>query len=112
MVFEGAVLNIALCEFGESVDFVVLIELKLTSFDLAFDILSPVVGFFLALEMVADSGVAFDADGCAPDGGSVVVFAFVNRCHSSNLWFGCLVGWRRRLSLFFVAPSLHREHQI
>ena len=49
----------------------------------------------LALEVIADCGIAFDADDCSPHRCAVFVFAFENRCHVSNLVL-CLglVGWR------------------
>ena len=71
---------------------IVLIELELPELDLALDILSPIIGFLLTVEVIAGSRVSFDADDRSPYGGAVFIFSFVNRCHSSNVWVLSL-GW-------------------
>ena len=53
----------------ESEDVVVLAE-----FDLSIEIAGPIFCLMLALEMIADDGVAFDVDDSAPGGGAVKVF--------------------------------------
>jgi hypothetical protein len=70
----------------------VLIEFKLTGFDLSFDVLSPIFSFLFTIEVVTDGRVPFDANNGAPDEAAVVVFTFINRCHDANLWFNGLVG--------------------
>ena len=78
VMFHGTVADVSVDKFGEGVHLVVLVELELTELDFSLDVMSPIVGFLLALEVVADGGVAFDADDCAPDGCAVFVFAFEN----------------------------------
>src|SRR5689334_18129287 len=92
MMFQGAVLDVAIRKFGKSADLIMLIEFEFAEFDLSFDILRPIVSLLLPFEMVTDSGVALNADDCAPDGSTVVVFAFEDRCHDSNLGLTVL-GW-------------------
>ena len=92
MMLQGAVLGVAIREFSEGPDLVVLVELELAGFDLALHFERPIVSLLFAFEVIADGGVAFDADDRAPDGRAVVVFAFVNGCHDSNLRLTVL-GW-------------------
>lgn len=53
-----------------------LVEFELALLDLSFGINGPIVGFLLSVEMIADSGVAFDADNCSPVTGPVLVLSF------------------------------------
>jgi hypothetical protein len=74
-----------------------LVKFELTQLDLSFHLACPVFRFLLAFKVIADGGVAFDADDSAPDISAVFVFAFKNRCHNSNQFFFLgLVGWRAR----------------
>ena len=60
-------------------------NLNWPSLDLALDSLRPILSLLFPFEVIADGGVALDADDRAPDGRAVVVFAFVNGCHDANL---------------------------
>jgi hypothetical protein len=64
------------------VNFVVLVEFELADLDLPLYISGPIIGFLLALESFANGRVAFDSDDDSP---TVSIFAFIDRCHSSNL---------------------------
>lgn len=83
----------------------VLIEFVLAKLDFVFGFARPIFGLGFALEMLADCGVAFDADDCAP---SVAVFAFVDRCHVPTLGLWFWAGLQCWIKLRAVAPLLHR----
>ena len=74
-------MDVTVNEFFEGVEFFVLVEVELAELDLPLDFLGPVLRFLLAFEAIADCRVAFDADDDTPDSGTVLVFAFVDRCH-------------------------------
>jgi hypothetical protein len=67
-----------------------LVKFELTKLNLSFDFMSPIFCLLLAVKMIADGRVAFDADDDTPHRGSILVFSFKNRRHSSNLWLGFL----------------------
>lgn len=85
MMFESTILYVALDEFAKGVDLFVLVEFELATLDLPLYARSPVLCLLLPFKVIADGGVAFDADDRTPDGSTVVVFAFEDRCHSANL---------------------------
>jgi hypothetical protein len=109
VMLKGAIVEISLDELLKGVKRFVLVKFELTGFDLPLGVGCPVLGFLLAFVMVADRGVALDADDCTPDGGAVCVFALVNGCHIPTFLFGVWIGWRCWLRLFFNAPPLHRK---
>lgn len=112
VMFKDAVIFVAGDEFLEGVLLLVLVEFKLTELYFSFGFMSPVFGLLFSLEVVAESGVAFDTNNGAPNGGAVVVFALVNRSHGSNLVL-CFGGWMACwLRVFFTAPPLHRRRTI
>jgi hypothetical protein len=53
-MFESAVLDVPIGEFGEGVEVFVLVKLELTGFNLSFGVSSPVIGFLLAFKVIAD----------------------------------------------------------
>jgi hypothetical protein len=77
MMLEGTVIDEAVGKFCECMGLVVLVKLKLTKLDLALDFLRPVFGLLLAIEMIADCGVAFDANDCSPLTCPILILAFL-----------------------------------
>ena len=75
VVFDGAVGDILIEKLAEGVKLFVLIEFVLAELDLALGFAGPVLGLRFSFEMLANCGVAFDADDCAP---AFTVFSFIN----------------------------------
>lgn len=52
-----------------------LVEFEPSVFDLPLDIGSPIIRLLLAVEVIADGGIAFDADNGAPVASPVLVLS-------------------------------------
>ena len=76
-MFESSIVDEAFQKFSKGMDFVMLIKFILTELDLALNIVSSIFCFFLAVEVVTDSGVAFNADNCTPVTCSVLIRTFL-----------------------------------
>ena len=108
VMFERAVGDVLLKQLGECVDLLVLIEFVLAEFDFVASVAHPIFGCGFSIEVIADCGVAFYADDCAP---AFTVFSFVY-CHSSNLWFwGSMAGLQCWIKFLPAAPFLHRKRK-
>lgn len=89
-------------------DLLALIEFVLAELDLVASVAHPVFGCGFSIEVIADCGVAFDADDCAP---AFTVFSFVY-CHDSNLSFrGSMAGLQCWIKFLPAAPLLHRKRK-
>ena len=93
-MLQSAAAYIPLNQLVEGMLLLVLIKFKLAGFDLSFNINSPILSFLLAIEVVANGRVAFNANNCAPVACSVFIFTLLYRCHAQTYNLGVrAAGW-------------------